>query len=260
MTSEMPFTALLSNIVDNRGRTAPTADTGVPLIATNCIRDDRLYPAFEKVRYIDAHTYETWFRAHPEPGDILFVCKGSPGRVALVPDPVTFCIAQDMVAVRPNPTVVYPRYLFAALRSKLVRQRIDNMHVGTMIPHFKKGDFSNLLIPMADEAEQKAIGDLYFEFSSKIESNYRAIDIGEALGDSLFAEAEADPQALSEVASLTMGSSPPGSLVQRGRCGCLLSGRSGLRAPISGPPGLDRCPRAHRAAERHPCLRPSACR
>src|SRR5438105_2254376 len=98
--SYVSFTKLISAIVDNRGRTCPTAAAGTPLIATNCVKNDGLYPVYEKVRYVDDGTYAAWFRAHPEPGDILFVCKGSPGNVAMVPDPVDFCIAQDMVAVR----------------------------------------------------------------------------------------------------------------------------------------------------------------
>jgi type I restriction enzyme S subunit len=209
--TEVPFTSLLSRIVDNRGRTAPTAGSGIPLIATNCIKDEALYPVFEKVRFVSQATYDTWFRGHPQAGDIIFVCKGSPGRVALVPDPVTFCIAQDMVAVRPNPSRVYPRYLFAVLRSRTIRARIDNMHVGTLIPHFKKGDFGNLMIPVVDELRQRTIGDAYFELSSKVESNRRAVDIAEALGDALFARVSSEAFALSDVASLTMGSSPPGS-------------------------------------------------
>ena len=174
---EVPFTSILSSIVDNRGRTAPTAESGIPLIATNCIKDDRLYPVQEKVRYVSQETYDTWFRAHPRSGDIVFVCKGSPGRVALVPEPVSFAIAQDMVAVRADPAKVYPRYLLAVLRSPEVRQRIDGMHVGTMIPHFKKGDFKNLDIPLIDDDAQRFVGDWYFELSEKIESNYRLIEL-----------------------------------------------------------------------------------
>lgn len=179
--TEVPFTDLLSAIVDNRGRTAPTSDAGIALIATNCITEDGLYPVFEKVRYIDDETYRSWFRGHPLPGDIIFVCKGAPGRVALTPDPVTFCIAQDMVAVRPDPGRVYPPYLFAVLRSSVIRNRIDNMHVGTMIPHFKKGDFKNLPVPLVENEAQVLIGDLYFELSDKIESNRRASDLIEKL-------------------------------------------------------------------------------
>lgn len=169
----VPFTELLSTIVDNRGRTCPVGDTGLPLIATNCINNDRLYPEYETTRFVSDETYRTWFRGHPQPGDILFVCKGSPGRTNLVPDPVDFCIAQDMVAVRADPKRVYPKYLLAVLRSVYVQRQIENMHVGTLIPHFKKGDFDKLQIPVLDHASQKLIGDTYFLFSKRIELNRR---------------------------------------------------------------------------------------
>ena len=42
-----PLRNYLSNIVDNRGRTCPTAEEGIPLIATNCIRNQQLYPSYE---------------------------------------------------------------------------------------------------------------------------------------------------------------------------------------------------------------------
>jgi len=185
----VPFTELLSDIVDNRGRTCPTVAQGMPLIATNCIVNDRLYPLHEKVRYVSEQTYLTWFRGHPEPGDIIFVCKGSPGHVAMAPDPVGFCIAQDMVAVRADPHAVYPRYLFAVLRSPLVQTQIDNLHVGTLIPHFKKGDFDKLLIQIPDRATQVYVGDMYFELSAKIEVNSHIVSIASDMLAALFAEA-----------------------------------------------------------------------
>jgi len=180
------FTELLSNVVDNRGKTCPTAETGIPLIATNCVKNAALYPTFEKVRFVSDDTYRTWFRGHPKAGDILFVNKGSPGDVCLVPDPVPFCIAQDMVAIRANPDVIYPPYLFAALRSDAVQSDIRNMHVGTMIPHFKKGDFDKLFIPLPDEGSQIFIGDLYMELSQKIELNRRMNQTLEAMARALF--------------------------------------------------------------------------
>ncbi len=54
--TEVPFTELLSVIVDNRGRTCPTTETGLPLIATNCVRNEYLYPAFDKVRHVSKET------------------------------------------------------------------------------------------------------------------------------------------------------------------------------------------------------------
>lgn len=60
---EAPFSQLIAEVVDNRGKTCPTTDHGIPLIATNCIRNDLLYPTYEKARYVSSNTYSTWFRA-----------------------------------------------------------------------------------------------------------------------------------------------------------------------------------------------------
>ena len=121
-----PLTELLEFIVDNRGKTVPTSDTGIALIATNCIRNECLYPKYEKIRYVSDEIYRTWFRSHPQPGDIIFVNKGTPGRTALVPDPVDFCIAQDMMAFRVKKDVGYNKYLLAVLRSRDIQQFIFN--------------------------------------------------------------------------------------------------------------------------------------
>ena len=191
MTSDCEWTTfslldLLEFIVDNRGKTVPTADTGIPLIATNCIKNDNLYPVFEKIRYVSRDTYQNWFRAHLKAGDIIFVNKGTPGQVCMVPDPVSFCIAQDMVALRANEEKIYPKYLFAVLRSHQVQQQIQNMHVGTMIPHFKKGDFEKLEIPVPDRERQMFIGDCYYAISLKIELNNRINKTLEEMAQALF--------------------------------------------------------------------------
>ena len=47
---KVPITELLSFIVDNRGKTVPTANDGWKLIATNCVTNNTLFPVYEKVR------------------------------------------------------------------------------------------------------------------------------------------------------------------------------------------------------------------
>ena len=168
---KIPLPQVLSFIVDNRGKTVPTTETGHKLIATNCIRNENLYPSYEKIRFLSDDTYRNWFRAHPVPGDIIFVCKGTPGRVCMVPDPIDFCIAQDMVALRANEDIVYNRYLLVILRSAEIQKQIYNYSVGDVIPHFKKSFFDRLEIPIPPMKIQRAIGDFYFSFSLKIELN-----------------------------------------------------------------------------------------
>ena len=180
-----PLSELLSNVVDNRGRTCPTAQEGIPLIATNCITNHSIFPVFSKVRYVSQETYDTWFRQHPLPGDIVLVNKGSPGNVALVPDPVTFCFAQDMLAIRPIESIDN-FYLFAALKSAQVRAQVENIQVGTTIPHFKKSDFDKLLIPVPPLPAQKAIGLLHYRLGLKVETNRRISENLESIAQTLF--------------------------------------------------------------------------
>lgn len=174
--NRVPLTELLSFVVDNRGKTVPTAPSGHKLIATNCVTNNALFPVYEKNRYLSEETYQTWFRAHPIPGDILFVNKGTPGRVCLVPDPVDFCIAQDMIALRADESKIYPKYLFAVLRSREIQQQIYNTNVGDVIPHFKKQFLDQLLIPIPERSIQESIGDLYYVLSLKAERNKKIND------------------------------------------------------------------------------------
>ena len=139
---KIPLSRTTKFVVDNRGKTAPTDDNGIPLIATNCVNNTNLYPSHENLRYVSQETYDTWFRSHPQPGDILLTLKGSQnGAVCLVPNPVGFVIAQDMVALRIDENIIDPLFLFAALRSPDVQSQIKNLDVSGVIPHLKKSDF-----------------------------------------------------------------------------------------------------------------------
>lgn len=179
---------LVEIYVDNRGKTCPIVEkekSFLPLIATNCITDD-LHPQLVKERYVDETTYKKWFRSHPKPNDIIFVNKGTPGGTALVPELVNFCIAQDMVALRIKKEFDFS-YVFAALRSVLVKNRVESMQVGTMIPHFKKGDFKILTIPVPIELkDQEKIGHIHLNLLKKIESNKQIITNLEQIAQTLF--------------------------------------------------------------------------
>jgi len=172
---QVKLTELLDFIVDNRGKSVPTVSIEEAcnhvLIATNCIRNERLYPSYDKIRYISQETYESWFRSHPIAGDIIFVNKGTPGRVCLCPENVDFCIAQDMMAFRTNSEKLYNKYLLAVLRSREIQEQIRTTSVGDTIPHFKKEFLKELYIPTPPLDIQRLIGNFYFAFSNKIELN-----------------------------------------------------------------------------------------
>lgn len=185
--SKIPLSKTTKFIVDNRGKTAPTVSKGIPLIATNCISNDSLYPTYENLRYVSQETYKNWFRSHPLPGDIILTLKGSQnGAVCIVPNPVDFVIAQDMVALRPDETIIDPLFLFAALRSDDIQLQIKNLDVSGVIPHLKKSDFDKLILPYPDKNKQKAIGSFYFNLSKKMDLLHRQISTLEQMADTLF--------------------------------------------------------------------------
>jgi len=77
-----------------------------------------------------------------------------------------------MVALRADPATVNNRYLYYLLQSKETRRKIENMHVGTMIPHFKKGDFHRLVLPIhSDLSQQLAIAEVLGALDDKIAAN-----------------------------------------------------------------------------------------
>lgn len=176
---------LVDIIVDNRGKTVPTSEEGIPLIATNCIKHSSIYPTFENIRHIDQDTYENWFRAHLEPNDILFVNKGTPGRCCLVPNPVNFVAAQDMVGLRFKKHL-NPFYMLAILRSDEIQKTIANNHVGLVIAHFRKQELVKLRLPILEEKLRNNIGDFYKFISDKIELNNQINAELEAMAKTLY--------------------------------------------------------------------------
>lgn len=202
------------------------------MIATNCIKNNKIFPQFEKIRFVSKETYDNWFRSHPQPGDIILVNKGTPGLTALVPNPINFCFAQDMVAIHADDSKINPLYLFAFLRSPFFLGQVKANIVGTLIPHFKKRDFDKILIPIPPNPLQKFIGELHYNLSLKIELNEQINEIIEDIAlktfnswfidfepfqDGEFEETELgmipkgwEIDQLQNFVDVTMGLSPPG--------------------------------------------------
>ena len=184
---EIALKDVISFVVDNRGKTVPVEDSGIPLITTANISNSELYPSVDTDRYVSEEIYSNWFRSHPQVDDVILTNKGSKnGEVCLVPNPVEFCIAQDMVALRANKKIIHPKYLFASLRSSLVQKRIKLLNVDAVIPHFKKSDFDKLFIPLPSLDVQEFIGQIYFDISLRIELNRKTNETLEGVAKALF--------------------------------------------------------------------------
>ena len=90
----------IEQIIDNRGKSAPTVPEGTyPLLEINSIGG--YYPNYDVVRkYVDKDVYNAWFRSgHPIKGDILVPTVGTIGIISIM-DNHQACIAQNLIALR----------------------------------------------------------------------------------------------------------------------------------------------------------------
>ena len=83
---------------------------------------------------------------------------------------------------------IYPLYLFAALRSRIVQHQIKTLDTSGVIPNLKKSDFDKVLIPIVDSSIQKYIGDLYHSLSLKAEHLKKQNKTLETMAQTIFKE------------------------------------------------------------------------
>ncbi len=100
----------------------------------------------------------------------------------------------------------YLKYVLQADREALLRFANGSTHQTIYFPEVKA---FHALLPRIEE--QRAIAATLGALDDKIESNEQAVVLAEGLGDALFAGSRGGDAELSAVATLTMGSSPPGT-------------------------------------------------
>ena len=151
-------------------------------------------------------------RAVPTYGDLLYSREGTYfGAAAEVPSGVEVCLGQRMVLIRPDPGVLNHTFARYWLNSEPMRAYVDAHKDGSVAQRLNLPIIRGIPVPLPSLKEQRAIASTLGALDDKIESNRRAIDLAEALGDSLFAQAASATTVLGDAARLTMGSSPPGS-------------------------------------------------
>lgn len=151
----------LAGVVDNRGKTPPTSteiNDGCELLEINSISGNGKHPNYSLVtKFVSKEVYAKWFRSgHPKIDDILFATVGTVGEVAILNEN-RGCIAQNLIALRPNKDILNPNYLFYFLvnpltKAKLLKLNISYVQPSIRVPHFLATD-----LPLPPLSEQQRI-------------------------------------------------------------------------------------------------------
>ncbi|NLS09700.1 hypothetical protein HGQ17_06710 [Nesterenkonia sp. MY13] len=103
------------------------------------------------------------------------------------------------------------RYLGYIIGSRDFTNYIRGTETGSAVPHISGTQIMEFpLPPLPPLEEQRGIAATLGALDDKIDSNCRAIDSAEDLGEALFRKAADKVQTLTDIAEVTMGSSPPG--------------------------------------------------
>ncbi len=162
------------------------SDSGIAFIKVEAITESGGFLP-EKFAYIDAETDERLARSRLKEHDILFTIAGTIGRVAQVTSDVLPANTNQAVAiVRPRRDMIYPRFLYYALRDSNRIQLAQSKVVQSVQANFSLGELGAIELPLPPQAEQRAIAHILGTLDDKIELNRRRNQTLEAMARALF--------------------------------------------------------------------------
>lgn len=150
------FKNIVEKYIDNRGKTPPLSESGIPLIEVKHISDNSLKPSLDTSKYVDRETYNTWFRAHLETDDIIISTVGTIGRICIVSEGDEFCIAQNLLGFRFDKEAALPSFMYYQMDSHVFKHDVDARLVTTVQASIKRKDLETIPLLLPDMQIQEA--------------------------------------------------------------------------------------------------------
>lgn len=183
---------ILSKVIDNRGKTPPISLSGHKMLEVFHLSRDRIFPLVidtDKQKYVSDETYKNWFRSgHPTQGDILVSTVGTIAQWNLMPANADYCIAQNIVALRPDQSKVAPKFLIYYFNQNKFISQVKGLAIGAAQPSVKLPHLLNLEVDLPPLETQRRIASILSSFDEKIENNNRIIIALETMAQGIFKE------------------------------------------------------------------------
>ncbi|MEK8022560.1 MAG: restriction endonuclease subunit S [Candidatus Hydrogenedentota bacterium] len=151
-----PFTKMVTEKSDYRGRTPEKIDDGVLLITARNIRMGFIDYECSQEYISDASYVETMKRGFPKNGDILFTSEAPLGNVALV-DREDVALAQRVIRFRMNPERIASTYALFAMMSAYFQDQLKRLATGSTAEGIKASKLFSLRLLVPSLAAQRAI-------------------------------------------------------------------------------------------------------
>ena len=138
------FKEIVSKYIDNRGKTPPIANDGIPLVEVRQMVDTGIYPSLRTDKFLSKEVYDTFLRGHLLKDDILMSTVGTIGRLNIVPDFQIFAIAQNVLGIRFNKDLTSQLFMFCLMRTKDFNDEINSRLIETVQSSIKRSDLEKI--------------------------------------------------------------------------------------------------------------------
>jgi len=156
---------MLSLVVDNRGKTPPISENGIPLIEINAVGQRDIQ--YHKIgKYVSNEVFESWFRKYLSAGDVLFSTVGATALCSIYDGRIPSVIAQNLVGLRfidEDQSFMY--YMLSEAHNNHKFKRIE---MGAVQPSVKVSQMINIRFLVPNLLEQIEISRLLSVFDKKI--------------------------------------------------------------------------------------------
>lgn len=169
-----PIENTLSRIIDYRGKSPEKTESGILLITARNVREGIL--SYEEREFINPDNYDSWMtRGIPEPGSVLFTTEAPLGNVAILPKG-KFALAQRILALCPNNSIIYNFYLLYLALSPLFKRELNKYGTGSTVSGIKQSTFRKIQIPVPIVTEQLKISSVLIDIDNRINHEETFLD------------------------------------------------------------------------------------
>jgi type I restriction enzyme S subunit len=138
--------------------------------------------------YIDEQKYQSMKRFAVQPDDLIVSCSGTLARVSMIcsDDPIGI-ISQALLILRPDKTVVWPKYLYYFMSSKRGYDSLTGVSTGSVQVNIaRRSIIEKTELPLPPLPEQRSIAHILGSLDDKIELNRRMNQTLEAMARAIF--------------------------------------------------------------------------
>jgi type I restriction enzyme S subunit len=178
-----------SLIIDYRGRTpkkmgSDWSPTGIPAISAKNVKAGRLVRP-ETFNFVNEELYERWMKDKLALGDILMTSEAPLGELYYLALNARFCLSQRIFAMRANPVVCEPAYLYYWLESPRCQTDIINRGTGTTVEGIRQSELRKVSVLLPPPSIQKAAAKFLAAWTEQIHRNEEQTLTLSTLRDSL---------------------------------------------------------------------------